>query len=91
MATLGGPPAVTLAPARRDLGTNLVASRPAGVIPYLFGRESFRRHLAAARGRGLSLEQAKSSITLDAFREHFPSGFEAGVAAAVERAFQEKR
>ncbi len=47
--------------------------------------------VAAARGRGLSLEQAKTSITLDAFREHFPSGFDAGVAAAVERAFQEKR
>ena len=47
--------------------------------------------VAAARGRGLSLEQAKTSITLDAFREHFPSGFETGVAAAVERAFQEKR
>lgn len=53
VATLGGPPAVTLAPARRDLGTNLVASRPAGAIPYLFGRDSFRRHLAAARGRGI--------------------------------------
>ena len=32
--------------------------------------------VAAARGRGLSLEQAKTSITLDAFREHFPSGFD---------------
>ncbi|MDX1514634.1 MAG: 2-phospho-L-lactate guanylyltransferase [Gammaproteobacteria bacterium] len=46
-------PAVVLSPDRNDSGTNLMAMKPAGVIPYLFGENSFSLHLSAARNRGV--------------------------------------
>lgn len=41
-------PAVTLAPAETDLGTNVLAMSPPGIIDYAFGEKSSLRHAAAA-------------------------------------------
>jgi 2-phospho-L-lactate/phosphoenolpyruvate guanylyltransferase len=45
-------PSVTLVPASIDGGTNALACSPPDVIPFCFGRDSFRRHREAARARG---------------------------------------
>jgi 2-phospho-L-lactate guanylyltransferase len=50
--TIDTPAAVALVPALADGGTNLLASRPIGVIPPLFGLQSFWRHGEAARHAG---------------------------------------
>ncbi len=42
-------PAVTLAPAAGDEGTNALGMSSSGLINFSFGRESFERHSAAAR------------------------------------------
>lgn len=42
-------PVVVLSPDNNDSGTNLVAMRPAGAIPYMFGENSFSLHVSAAR------------------------------------------
>jgi len=42
-------PRMTIAPARDDSGSNALALSPPGAIPYRFGADSFRRHLAEAR------------------------------------------
>ena len=52
-AAAGVSPAVVLSPDRNDSGTNLVAMRPAGAVPYLFGENSFSLHVSAARERGI--------------------------------------
>jgi 2-phospho-L-lactate guanylyltransferase len=44
---------VTLVAARRDGGTNALALTPPDAIPFLFGPQSARRHLEAARQRGI--------------------------------------
>jgi 2-phospho-L-lactate guanylyltransferase len=46
-------PSVTLVPASVDGGTNALACSPPGVVPFCFGRDSFRRHREAARARGI--------------------------------------
>lgn len=46
-------PAVTLAPAARDGGTNGLAVSPPGAIPWCFGADSARRHREAAAERGI--------------------------------------
>lgn len=46
-------PSVTLVPASADGGTNALACSPPGVVPFCFGRDSFRRHREAARTRGI--------------------------------------
>jgi 2-phospho-L-lactate guanylyltransferase len=48
----GKPPAVVVAPDRADRGTNLLLMTPPGIIPFQFGKDSSRRHLAAARQAG---------------------------------------
>ena len=49
----GKSPAIVLSPDRNDSGTNLVAMRPVGVMPYLFGENSFSLHVSAAREQGI--------------------------------------
>ncbi len=49
------PAAVALAPDRADTGTNALALRPPGALPFLFGAESFSRHIEAARQFGLDV------------------------------------
>jgi 2-phospho-L-lactate guanylyltransferase len=45
---------VTIAPASMDGGTNALAMAPPGAGPCLFGADSARRHLDAARRRGVA-------------------------------------
>jgi len=47
-------PAVVIAPCRRERGTNALLLRPPALIAPRFGADSFRRHCAAARRRGVS-------------------------------------
>ena len=44
---------VILAPSSTDGGTNLLVRRPPRAVAARFGRDSFRRHVAAAQARGL--------------------------------------
>ena len=46
-------PAVTVVPADRDLGTNLLAMSPPGIIEYSYGKKSSLRHAMAARAIGI--------------------------------------
>ena len=46
-------PSVTVAPAHDDLGSNAVACSPPQVLPFRFGDNSFRPHLARARALGI--------------------------------------
>ena len=46
-------PSITIAPARDDLGSNAVACSPPEVLPFRFGENSFRPHLARARALGI--------------------------------------
>jgi 2-phospho-L-lactate guanylyltransferase len=50
---LDAPEAVALVQAAADGGTNVLACRPAGAIPPLFGPQSFWRHREAARHAGI--------------------------------------
>jgi 2-phospho-L-lactate guanylyltransferase len=45
--------AVTLVADRRGVGTNALAASPPDVCPFLFGEDSFTRHLEAARAAGI--------------------------------------
>jgi 2-phospho-L-lactate guanylyltransferase len=45
--------AVTLVADRRGVGTNALAASPPNVCPFLFGEDSFERHLHAARAAGI--------------------------------------
>lgn len=49
----GVSPAVILSPDHESSGTNIVAMKPAGAVPYLFGENSFPLHVSAARRRGI--------------------------------------
>ena len=46
-------PAVTLVRAGSDGGTNALACSPPDAIPFCFGDDSFRRHLAASKACGI--------------------------------------
>ena len=45
--------AITLVADRRGVGTNALAATPPDLCPFLFGEESFERHLQAARNAGV--------------------------------------
>lgn len=49
----GTGPAITVARAERDGGSNALACSPPGVIPFHFGENSFQRHCEAARKAGI--------------------------------------
>jgi 2-phospho-L-lactate guanylyltransferase len=49
----GVSPSVTLVADRRGVGTNALAASPPDVCPFLFGEDSFERHVAAAREAGI--------------------------------------
>jgi 2-phospho-L-lactate/phosphoenolpyruvate guanylyltransferase len=53
LAAHGGAPAITLAPARDERGTNAVACSPADVMPLRFGGASFAAHCRRARAHGI--------------------------------------
>jgi 2-phospho-L-lactate/phosphoenolpyruvate guanylyltransferase len=61
-----GPPCVTIAPDRREDGTNALLISPGGLIPYSFGPGSFARHCAEAQKRNARLEVVRNpNIGLD--------------------------
>jgi 2-phospho-L-lactate guanylyltransferase len=55
---LGDDAPVVAAPAESDAGTNLLVRHPPAVIPARFGRDSFAKHLWAARRGRVPLSQA---------------------------------
>ncbi|HLB46487.1 MAG TPA: 2-phospho-L-lactate guanylyltransferase [Anaerolineales bacterium] len=62
----GEPECVSIAPDRRDDGTNALYMRPPRLIPYTFGPQSFTRHLTLAREREVCVEVCRSSgLSLD--------------------------
>ena len=54
-------PAITLVPAEKDLGTNVLAMSPPGIIEYAFGKKSSLRHAMAARARRIEPTFIKTS------------------------------
>ena len=59
-------PLVAIVPDRRRTGTNALLCAPPAVIPPCFGADSFQRHLAAARSRGVELRIVESdALSLD--------------------------
>jgi len=64
----GRAPSVAIVPDRRRSGTNALLCTPPAVISPCFGPDSFRRHLAAARNRGVEariIESAALSLDID--------------------------
>lgn len=72
-------PAVVAAPDRLGTGTNALLLRPAGQIPFRFGRDSLRQHRREARRRGVPLilfrhpETMRDVDTLEHLGEVCPS------------------
>jgi 2-phospho-L-lactate guanylyltransferase len=59
-------PRVAIVPDRRHIGTNALLCAPPEIIPICFGSDSFQRHLAAARSRGVELQIIESdALSLD--------------------------
>jgi 2-phospho-L-lactate/phosphoenolpyruvate guanylyltransferase len=57
---------ISLVPDTRHSGTNVRFDRPAGVVPFRYGAESFDLHLRAALAKGFSVEVLESpSLSLD--------------------------
>src|SRR6266542_2505448 len=48
-------PVVSIAPDRREVGTNALFVSPPGLLPYAFGEHSFARHMALAEAAGARL------------------------------------
>ena len=60
------PECVTIAPDRREDGTNALFLSPPNIIPFAFGARSFRRHLSLARAGGLCTEVCRfPNVALD--------------------------
>jgi 2-phospho-L-lactate guanylyltransferase len=54
LVRLALPRGVVIAPDRQELGTNALLVTPPDLIPFCFGPDSFRQHLAAARAVGVT-------------------------------------
>ncbi|MBI4317920.1 MAG: 2-phospho-L-lactate guanylyltransferase [Chloroflexi bacterium] len=73
-----GAKAMVVAPSRDGSGTNALLLKPPGVIPYMFGPRSFRKHLAAARAAGVPARVYRSEgVTFDVdtpgdWEEYYP-------------------
>ena len=80
------PGKVVISPDRHDAGTNVLLLRPPDCLSFLFGRNSFARHGALARERGLDLSVYRSPGT--AFDLDWPADLEElrAVDAALPRA-----
>lgn len=48
--------ALTIVPSRDYDGSNCVACTPPDLMPFLFGKDSFRRHIEAAESRGIPVQ-----------------------------------
>lgn len=53
LAAVAHPAGIAIGPDRAGTGTNGLAQRPAGAIPFRFGPDSFAAHRAAAEASGL--------------------------------------
>lgn len=53
LAAHGDAPAMTIVPAHDRRGSNCIALSPPDLIPFSFGNDSFKPHLAAARARSV--------------------------------------
>lgn len=53
LAAHGDAPAMTIVPAHDRRGSNCIALSPPDLIPFSFGNDSFKPHLAAARARNV--------------------------------------
>jgi 2-phospho-L-lactate guanylyltransferase len=53
---------VVIAPDRRRSGTNALLCAPPAIVPPSFGKDSFQRHLAAARSQGLDVRIVESDV-----------------------------
>lgn len=68
LAAHGDAPAITICPARDELGSNAVACSPPDVMPLRFGDNSFYPHLETARSRGIEptvVERARIGLDVD--------------------------
>jgi 2-phospho-L-lactate/phosphoenolpyruvate guanylyltransferase len=62
----GKPPGIVIAPDRHLMSTNALMVRPTGLIQYLFGANSYQRHLKQANKAGAHVEICDSiSFALD--------------------------
>lgn len=57
IAAAEGGASVVIAPDQTRAGTNALLTAPPGCIPYLFGPDSFRRHLSAAAEKDLPVRE----------------------------------
>jgi 2-phospho-L-lactate/phosphoenolpyruvate guanylyltransferase len=48
------PPSFTIAPSHDERGSNAILVSPPDLVPFAFGDDSFRPHLAAAEARGVA-------------------------------------
>ena len=53
---------VFIVPDRRRSGTNALLCAPPAIVPPSFGKDSFQRHLAAARSQGLDVRIVESDV-----------------------------
>lgn len=49
LSAISNRPSLAAVPADRDAGTNVLALRPPGIIPFLYGPKSFSRHINIAQ------------------------------------------
>ncbi|HKF70297.1 MAG TPA: 2-phospho-L-lactate guanylyltransferase [Stellaceae bacterium] len=85
-------PAVALAPALADMGTNAIGLAPVDVVPIRFGAQSFFHHLEATLERGITPRVLRlAGIGLDIDRPEDLSGFLAARSATRSHAFLESR
>lgn len=88
----GSRPAVTLAPALADMGTNAIALAPSDAIPIRFGKQSFFQHLEAALERGIAPRILRlPGIGLDIDRPEDLAAFFALGSKTRSQAFLEQR
>jgi len=65
-AAIASPRTLAIAAASEDGGTNLLACRPAGVLPLRFGPRSFDRHYRAALEAGITVRMLRlPELSLD--------------------------
>jgi len=92
VAAMQARPAVALAPALADMGTNAIALAPVDAVPIQFGAQSFFHHLEAALERGITPRVLRlAGIGLDIDRPEDLCAFLALRSATRSHAFLESR
>jgi 2-phospho-L-lactate guanylyltransferase len=92
LAEVEAHPAVTLAPALADMGTNAIALAPSDVIPIQFGKQSFFQHVEAALERGIAPRILRlPGIGLDIDRPADLAAFIGTASTTRSRAYLDRR